>query len=132
MLRAATAALRIMGPGLDLDAISAVLGPPSHTHRAGDRAKSGAVYRHDLWSLESPLGREEVPGAHLGWLAERLRPHLDYLRGLKDGAALDLFCSITSDDQGGFALPADALALPGELGIPIEVSLNLFRRDDEV
>jgi hypothetical protein len=131
MLRSASAALRVTGSGLDFDALDARFGHSLHAHRAGDRSRSGTVYKHDLWSLESALAHEEVPGAHLAWLAERLHPHLDYLRALKETATVDVFCAITSDDGSGFALPPDALALPAGLGIPIEVSLHLYR-DDEV
>lgn len=131
MLRAASAALRVMGSGLDFDDLDARFGHSLHAHRAGERSRSGAIYKNDLWSLESPLRHEEVPGAHLAWLTEHLRPHLDYLRELKETATVDVFCAITADDGSGFVLPPDALALPVELGIPVEVSLHLYR-DDEV
>ena len=131
MLRSASAALRVIGSNLDFDALSARLGHSSHAHRAGERSRSGAVYQHDVWSLESPLRHEEVPGAHLSWLAEHLRPHLGYLRELKETATVDLFCAVTADDGSGFGFPPDALALPTALGVPVEVSLHLYR-DDEV
>lgn len=125
----AGAGLRIMGTGLDLAAISHNLGvDPTYTHKKGDRANSKEKYNQDMWILNSPLDKKKSLDAHLRWLAKHVNAQYDYLRSLKTGAQIDVFCSYTSEgDQAGFALSPKALSLFVELGIHLELSLISLR-----
>jgi uncharacterized protein DUF4279 len=121
----AMAGLRIMGTGLDLAAITHNLEvDPTHTHKKGDRARAKEEYKQDIWILNSSLDKKESLDAHLGWLAEHLSVHYDYLRSLKPVAQIDVFCSYTVEgDQGGFSLSCESLSLFVELGINFELSI---------
>jgi hypothetical protein len=120
-------AFTVQGKDLDLDGISQTVGLiASHVHRLGDLvSKAGNKrYEHDMWSLDSPLGRLEPMDNHLRWLAEHLKPHHDFIRSLKEQAEVYVYCGYTFHDfESGFSLSPEALLIFTELGIPMEVSL---------
>lgn len=119
-------AFTVQGKDLDLDKISQTLGlKPSHTHKLGDLiSKAGKRYEHDMWSLDSPLGRLEPMDKHLKWLAEHLKPHRDFIQSLRGQAEVYVYCGYTFYDfQSAFSLSPEALSIFTDLGIPMEVSL---------
>jgi hypothetical protein len=116
----------IQSPSLDLDAISRTLDiVPSHTHRVGDLSRAKKILPHDMWRLTSPpTGPEESIDAHLKWLAEKLKPHYDFIRSLKNHAEIYIFCGYTIDtEQSGFSLSSEALALVTDIGISMDFSI---------
>jgi hypothetical protein len=128
----AGAGLRIMGEDIDLDAISRELNlTPSHVHRRGELDKSGDQYAHDMWLLDSPLGKHEQLDAHLKWLGKQLKPHSGYLKSVKNIARVDVFCSCTAVGEGGLSLTPDSLSVSTELGLNLELSLILLRSREE-
>lgn len=123
-----SAAVRIFGIGLDLDSISRMLGlRPSHRHKAGDPDRLGDPYSADLWSLNSPLSRNDDLAKHLLWLRNTLEPHYAFLRSLKKNHQIRSFCGIVADDVTcRFRLSSDALRLFTELDMSFEASLILL------
>ncbi len=120
------AGFRVSGAHLDLDAITQTLGiKPTHVHGPGDLNILGEPYPDFMWSVDSPLRREEDLGAHLDWLGTTLSPQISYLRTLKNTADLSIVCNyLTSDtDQGGFTLTPRNLSFALELDIRVEFHL---------
>ena len=120
-------AFTVQGKDLDLDKISQTLGlKASHTHKLGDLISkaSNRQYEHDMWSLDSPLGRLEPMDKHLKWWAEHLKPHHDFIQSLKGQAEVYVYCGYTFHDfESGFSFSPEALAIFTDLGIPLEMSL---------
>ena len=119
-----SACLRVGDVGARHDEICRVTGlVADEVHLAGepdDECETG-VWSRDLWSLESPLPREEPLSAHLAWLWTQVGPHVDYVRSLiVDGAAVDIFCGYISDcDHCGFDLDPGAMRLADALGVTL-------------
>ena len=111
-----------------MEEISTTLGlQPSHTHRAGDLGKFGAHFPDDMWALDSSLGREADMETHLEWLVNQLKPHVEYLKALKDEYKIDIFCAYTSIGDGGLSLPPATLSVICELGVNLEISIIALR-----
>ncbi len=119
------ASLRILGLGLDFQAISKELGvEPSLTRRKGEHGLAQTPQSADVWCLDSPHSRSEPLATHLKWLRQILMPHYEFLHALQGKCELSVYCGITIEgDRGQFRVPSDALTLFVELGIDMDLSL---------
>jgi hypothetical protein len=119
------AAFRIYGVGLDLDDITRQLGAsPDHRHTKGDLDPGGKPYAHDMWSLGSPLAKDEELEVHLLWLAEKLLSSRDYILSLKKGFKVDIYSwKDCFTEQSSLVLSTGALRIFTELDIGLSISL---------
>jgi hypothetical protein len=124
-----SAALRIFGDIRDLDAITAELGvAPTHKHRKGEKPVPTLIrsYEHDLWSYSAPVPRDRPLHVHLEALWRDMRPHVTYLKGLKERLSVDVYCSYhTNCSTGGFEVDYRALTIFAELEVPFGVSVGI-------
>lgn len=120
-----SATLRVFGQGVDLDEITATLGlAPTHTHRRGDRRTPRAQpFEHDMWSYTAPVPGDKPLDDHIQTLWSRIKPHKDYLMGLKEGLTVNVYCGYTTNCCAGFEVSHRSLALFVELEIPFGVSI---------
>ena len=117
--------LRIMGD-LDIESLTKEFGiKPSYSHKKGEIGPIQTVFDSDMWSVSAPLDDDLPLNNHLVWLVERLESQYHILKGLKTYAKIDVFCSFTSGEQGGFSLSPKALSIFHDLEINMEVSLIL-------
>ena len=121
----AKASLRVMGVGLDLEAISIELGlKPTYVHLEQPNDGSKRTRIGDIWLLDSPLDKRKPLDVHLRWLVTKLMSHREYLKSLGSSAKIDVFLSYTMEgDQGGFSLSSKSLAFFSGLNIGFEFSL---------
>jgi hypothetical protein len=89
-----SATLRIFGDGVPFQEINERLGvEPTHIHRKGERrGPRSPAWRDDGWHLESGLPKAEPLDRHIEALWEVVRPHLEYLKGLKQRFKVDVLC----------------------------------------
>jgi len=121
----AGAAFRIYGIGLDLDRTTRELGlRPDHQHKKGEPDPGKRAYSHDMWSLSSPLGKNQELELHLIWLAERLLSCRAYILSLEKKFKVDIYCwKNCYREQSSLVLSSKALRIFTELGLNLEVSL---------
>ena len=124
-----SATLRIFGDIGDLEAITAELGiAPTHTHRRGEKRlpTSATCYEHDMWSYCAPVPKDRPLAVHLESLWRVVRPHVAYLKGLKERLSVDVYCCYwTNCSTGGFEVDHRALIIFTELEVPFGVSVGL-------
>jgi hypothetical protein len=124
-----SATLRIFGDIGDLDAITARLGvTPTHTHRHGERPLPTSIncYQHDMWSYAAPVPEDRPLQVHLEALWRVVRPHVAYLKGLKERLTVDVFCGYRSNcGTAGFEVDHRALVIFTELEVPFGVSVTI-------
>lgn len=121
-----SATLRIHGDALDSDKISDTLGvTPTHVHRKGEkRGERSPGYRDDAWHFTPAVPEERDLGEHLQALWEVVRPHVGFLKELKEDCRVDVFCGYRSNcDHAGFEVPHDALEIFKALEVPFGVSV---------
>lgn len=121
-----SASLRIYGDGVDIDKISRTLGfTPTHSHRKGERrTPSSAPWPHDMWSYQSLVDRARPLHEHIMALWDAIRPHIPYLRNLKQEFHVDVFCGYRSNSStAGFEVDHRCLGLFLELEVPFQVSV---------
>jgi hypothetical protein len=121
-----SATLRIFGDIPNLDEISAHLGlQPTYTHHKGDRPNPRhSGFPHDMWAYDPPVNKLESLGKHIDALWESVKPHKQYLIGLKKSLAVDVFLGYRSNcDHAGFEVPHASLEMFTELEIPFGVSV---------
>ena len=121
-----SATLRIHGEGLDFEGISHNRGVrPTHTHRTGERrGPSSPAWKDDAWHYEPPVGEERPLTEHLLALWAVVRPHVPYLRSLKERHSVDVFCGYWSNNQtAGFEVDHRCLELFTALEVPFGVSV---------
>jgi hypothetical protein len=121
-----SATLRIYGDGLDFDEISRTLGvTPTRSHRKGERPSSDVrPWPHDVWHYKAPVDREQPLGEHIMALWDTVRPHIPYLRELKQKFTVDIFCGYQSNSStAGFLVDHRCLGLFSELEVPFGVSV---------
>ena len=122
-----SATLRIHGDGLPFDEITRRLQvSPSSTHRKCDRPKPTAqtVYRDDAWHFAPPLAETEPLHRHIDALWAVVRPHVDYLKSLKERYRVDVFCGCRSNcAHAGIEVPHSSLEMFTALEIPFGVSI---------
>jgi|SRR5437667_10416052 len=121
----AGAAFRIYGIGLDIDRTTRELGlSPDHRHKEGEPDPGKRPYPHDMWSLSSPLGKNQELELHLMWLAERILNCRDYILSLEKKFKVDIYCwKNCYKEQSSLVLSSKALRIFTELGLNLEVSL---------
>ena len=124
-----SATLRIHGEIGDLEEISRTLGvAPTHTHRGGELAlpKRSATWKDDAWHFRAPLDESRPLEEHITALWSQLRPHMAYLKSLKNRLKVDVFCGYRSNSPtAGFQVGHECLGLFMELGVPFGVSVIL-------
>src|SRR4051794_30653527 len=94
-----SATLRIHGDGVPFDEISTRLAvEPTHLHRKGERrGPHSPAWRDDAWHFESAsLPNSEALDRHIEAIWEVVRPHVEYLKALKQRLKIDVFCSYRS------------------------------------
>jgi hypothetical protein len=124
-----SATLRIFGDGLDIDAISKHLGlTPTHAHQKGElrgpRHRS-PPWTQDMWSYTPAVNEASPLHEHIMALWDAIRPHIRYLRELKEqGFTVDVFCGYRSNSgTAGFEIDHRCLGLFMELQVPLGVSV---------
>ena len=121
-----SATLRVFGDIPNLNDISVALGlRPTHTHKKGDVSPGGASpYRHDMWSYDAPVDKSEPLHKHIDELWTKLKPHKDYLLGLKKSVTVDVFLGYRSDcDTAGVEVPHTSLEMFTQLQVPFGLSV---------
>jgi hypothetical protein len=121
-----SATLRIFGDIPDLEDISARLGlRATYSHRRNDKPRStGQEFGHDMWAYSPLLHESEPIEKHIDELWEKLKPHKEYLLGLKKSVAVDVFLGYRSNcDHCGVEVPHSSLEMFLELKIPFGLSI---------
>lgn len=121
-----SASLRIFGDGLDIDEVTRRVGLTStHSHRKGQLHGARSVpWSHDMWSYEPAVDKERPLHEHITALWDAVRPHIPYLRDLKQRLHVDVFCGYRSNSgTAGFEIDHRCLGLFAELEIPLGVSV---------
>jgi hypothetical protein len=128
---AAGASLRIYGAGIDIDDLTREFGYiPDHQRKAGDPDPGKRPYPHDMWSLASPLGKDQDLEVHLNWLAEKFLRHSQYIHSLRQKFQVDIYCwKNCFTEQASLTLSPQALRVFTELSTPFCVSL-IFLPDE--
>jgi hypothetical protein len=97
--------LRIHGHDVPFEEISERLGvQPTHLHRKGERrGPRSPAWRDDAWHFEPALAETEPLERHIQALWQVVRPHVDYIKALKQRFKVDVFCGYRSScDTAGF------------------------------
>jgi hypothetical protein len=121
----AGAAFRIYGIGLDLESVTRELGiKPDHQHTHGELDPGKRPYAHDMWSLNSPLGKDRELELHVNWLAERFSNRRNYILSLKEKFKVDIYCwKNCFKEQASLVLSSKALKIFTQLDLDLGVSL---------
>jgi len=121
-----SAMLRIFGQIPDLEEVSRTLRlSPTHTHRRGDRrSQRWSPFEHDMWSYLSPVPEDRPLDVHIQTLWAHIKPHKDYLAGLKERLTVDVFCGYRSNCcTAGIEVSHHALEMFIQLEIPFGLSI---------
>jgi hypothetical protein len=100
---------------------------PSSTTLRGDplRELPDRTASHDMWVLDSPIPEESPFSEHLAWLDQQLRPHLEFLRSLRErGISMDIFLGYRTDhDCSQFQILPGRTDIASAIGVPLNVSI---------
>lgn len=126
-----SATLRIHGQNLNFEEISRELGvAPTHSHRRGqlrpgeEKRAEQPGYRDDAWQFEPAIDQSRPLAEHLHALWKVVEPHVEYLKGLKRFAKVDIFCGYRSNNStAGFEVEHAALKIFSALEVPFGVSV---------
>jgi hypothetical protein len=121
-----SATLRIFGDIGDLDTLTKTLGlAPTRTHRRGEKRRASLDgYEFDMWSYQAPVPEDRPLQVHLESLWRVVRPHVVYLKGLKQRLTVDVFCGYrTNCGTAGFEVDHRALVIFTELEVPFGLSV---------
>ena len=119
------ASLRIISDR-DLEHVSKQLGlTPSSFNKKGEINIIGRIQQTNVWGISSPLDTLLPLEDHLKWLAELVSDKKSTIEQIKRYANVDVFCSITANEQDGFSLSPKALSVFVDLQVDMEVSLIL-------
>lgn len=121
-----SASLRIFGEALDLDEVTRIMGvQPSVAYRKGERrGPRSPPNKHDMWMLSSDLPEERDLGDHIDALWEKIKHRVEYLRGLKRVATVDVFLGYKSNvDHAGVEVPYRSLEMFIQLELPLGLSI---------
>ena len=120
------ASFRIAKTGMAAAEVSARLGiEPTHSHEAGDtHGRQQVRWAQAMWSLSTKGDGRGHLSDHLERLLDRIEPKRAIIEQLaQEGYAMDWFCFVSVEGQGGVVLSVDLLrrlaALPIELGLDI-------------
>ena len=103
---------------------------PTSFHRKGEKDILGRPFKNDGWFLETDLPDTASVEQQFLRLNELLKGKSEIINSLVKKFTLDVFCGITSQEQGGFGLSTDALRIFSEFRIGLEVSLILLNPDE--
>jgi len=120
------ACLRIHGDNLPFQQISQRLGvQPTYFHRKGERlGPRSPAYRDDAWHYRPDLPEAAPLERHIDALWAVVRPHVSYLKSLKQQYKVDVFCGYRSNcDHAGIQVPHTCLELFVALEVPFGVSI---------
>jgi hypothetical protein len=120
------ASLRIHGDTLPFDEISGRLGVrPTMMHRRGERRSSkSSVYLDDAWHFQPDLPESAPLEQHINALWQIVKPHVEYLKSLKQRFKVDVFCGYRSNcDHAGIEVPHTSLELFTALEVPFGLSI---------
>lgn len=121
-----SATLRIHGNDVPFEEISRGLGvQPTTTHRTGERrGPKSPPYSDDAWHYSPPISENESLECHLEALWQIVRPHVEYLKEVKQRFKVDVFCGYRSNcDMAGFEVSHKCLELFTALEVPFGVSV---------
>jgi hypothetical protein len=120
------ATLRIFGQIPNLEELTSTLGvSPTYTHRRGEqRGFRSSLYEHDMWSYMAPVPEDRPLDVHIQTLWSHIKPHRNFLIGLKKRLTVDVFCGYRSNcGTAGFEVSYRSLEMFMELEIPFGVSI---------
>lgn len=125
------ASFRVMGPELDPDEVTRLLGfAPDYAHRRGDAnlGKAGRRYAdfpEGMWKISSFAGEEATVEEHLLALLERIEPgRAGLARCLELGLRADVFVGyFACGGLGGFGVGPETSRRLGELGVQLELDI---------
>jgi Domain of unknown function (DUF4279) len=119
--------LRVIGPGLDPDRISELLGcAPSGSHKAGDPvSKDGRGRRSEgSWRLKSTLPESAALDDHLSNVLDRVSSDLAVWRELTNRYRADVFCGLFLDSfNRGTALSASSCKALADRGLTVSFDI---------
>ncbi|MFZ5975124.1 MAG: DUF4279 domain-containing protein [Bacillota bacterium] len=120
--------LRIFGDIDNLNQISKTLGlKPTYSHKKGEpksKKNNNIVWDRDMWSYDSPVPEDRHLDVHIQKLWDILKPHKEYLKGLKKELTVDVFNGYRSNSStAGFEVSPSSLEMFVELDIPFGVSV---------
>ena len=121
-----SATLRIHGEGLPFEEIAERLQVrPTYTHRKGERrGPRSPEYRDDAWHFAPSLPETEPLDRQIEALWSVVKPHVDFLKSLKQRAKVDVFCGYRSScDHAGIEVPHTCLELFTALEVPFGLSI---------
>lgn len=121
-----SATLRIHGDGVPFTEISERLGvEPTHVHRKGElHGQRSTAWCDDAWHFAPALPAVEPLERHIEALWDVVRPHVAYLKALKQRFNVDIFCGYRSNcDTAGFEVSHKCLELFTALEVPFGVSV---------
>jgi hypothetical protein len=120
-----SAALFIKGDGLNLDEISQRLGvTPTYISEKGKRyGHAKTLCDFDAWSYFSPVNKERPFDEHIMALWDVVRPHIGYLRELKQKFQVNVSLDVKSSIPR-FEIDHRCLELFTKLEIPFRVSVT--------
>jgi hypothetical protein len=121
-----SATLRIHGDGLPFESIGRQLGvEPTSVRRKGERrGPRSPPYRDDAWHFSAGLPEEAPLEQHIEALWKVLKPHVQYLKFLKQHYKVDVFCGYrTNCDLAGIEVPHTCLELFTALEVPFGISI---------
>ncbi|HTB85768.1 MAG TPA: DUF4279 domain-containing protein [Candidatus Sulfotelmatobacter sp.] len=129
--------LFIKGDGLDLDEISRTLGlTPTNLSRKGERyghAQTLCVF--DGWYYSPKVDGSRPIDAHLAALSDAVRPHIQYLRDLKQRCEISVSIQVQTGSlwfgkeyHTSFDVGHQGMSLFAELEIPCRVFVTIKER----
>jgi hypothetical protein len=121
-----SATLRIHGDGVPFEEIRERLGVEStHLHRKGERrGETSPAWLDDAWHFQPLLPETEPLERHIEALWQAVRPHVEYLKALKQHFKVNIFCGYRSNcDTAGFEVSHKCLELFTALEVPFGVSV---------
>jgi len=132
-----SASLFIKGDSLDLDEISRTLGlTPTNLSRKGERyGHAQTLYDFDGWYYAPKIDGSPPIDAHLAALSDAVRPHIQYLRDLKQRCEISVSIHIQTsslwfgkDYHTSFDVGCQGMRLFTELEIPCRVFVTIKER----
>ena len=129
--------LFIKGDSLDLDEISRTLGlTPTNLSRKGERyGHAQTLCDFDGWYYSPNMDGSHPIDAHLAALSDAVRPHIHYLRGLKQRCEISVSIHIQTSSlwfgkeyHTSFDVGHDSMRLFTELEIPCRVFVTTTER----
>jgi len=132
----AVATLRIIGPDLDPDMITAVLGKrPSRCERKGQEiptteGRPPRIARFGQWRIDAPVATPSDINLQVKQMLEGLSQDITVWRSLTTQFKVDIFCGwFMNKSNEGEDISAETMAALGQRGIAL--SLDIYAPDTE-